>query len=43
MLWGKNRELIDDQRMRGRESQRTDGGDLLVVVRLELGPQCKVC
>ena len=43
MLWGKYWELVHDQWMRCRESQRTDGGDLRVVVSLELGPQCKVC
>jgi len=42
MFLGKYRELIDNERMRCRKSQRTDGGDLLVIVRLELGPQCEV-
>ena len=42
MFWGKYRELIDDERMRCRESQRTDGSDLRVVVGLELGSQCEV-
>ena len=42
MLWGKNREFIDDQRMRCRESQRTNGGDLCVVVGLESGSQSEV-
>jgi predicted nucleic acid-binding Zn ribbon protein len=29
--------------MRCRQSQRTDGSDLRVVVALEFGSQCKVC
>jgi hypothetical protein len=43
MLWGKYWKLIDDERMRCRESQCADGGDLLVVVSLQLGSQCKFC
>ena len=39
MFWGNYWELIDDERMRCRQSQRTDGGDLRVVVALELGSQ----
>ena len=42
MLWGKYWELIDNERMRCRESQRTDGGDLLIVVALEFDSQCEV-
>ena len=42
MFWGKDWELIDDQRMRCRESQRTDGSDLRVVVALEFDSQCEV-
>ena len=42
MLWGKYWELVHDQWMRCRESQRTDGSDLLVVVGLESGSQGEV-
>ena len=43
MFWGKNRELVHDQRTRCRQSQCADGLGLLIVVRLELGSQHKVC
>ena len=43
MFWGKNRELVHDQRTRRRQSQCTDGLGLLIVVALEFGPQHKVC
>jgi hypothetical protein len=42
MLWGKNRELIDDERMWLWQSESPDGGDLRVVVALELSSQCEV-
>ena len=42
MFWGNYWELVHDQRMRCRQSQRTDGGDLLVVVGLESGSQSEV-
>ena len=42
MLWGKNRELIDDQRTRCRQPHRADGLDLLIIVALQFGPECKV-
>lgn len=42
MLWGQNWELIDDERMRCRESECADGSDLLVVVGLEFDSQCEV-
>ena len=32
MLWGNYWELIDDERMRCRESQCAEGGDLLIIV-----------
>ena len=43
MLWGKYRELVDDQRTRCRQSQCADGLGLLIVVALELGSQRKLC
>jgi hypothetical protein len=42
LFWGKNRELIDDQRMRCRQSHRADGLRLLIVVALELCSQRKL-
>ena len=42
MFWGKDWQLVHDQWMWLWQSQRTDGGDLLVVVRLEFCSQGEV-
>jgi len=42
MLWGKNRELINDQRTGLWQSQCADGLGLLIVVAMEFGSHCEL-